>query len=284
MKTVEWNSGRGSATFVPELYRVAAANRELPDLATIDIVPVSGDRPAFEAGQFNMLYVFGVGEIAISMSGDPTQDGAFVHTVRNVGLVSGAVTKLAPGDTIGVRGPFGKGWPVKEAEGSDIVILTSGLGLAPVRPAIYQILANRERYGRIAILVGYHSPSDIFFRSDLELWRQRLDVNIEVTVSHAGSGWRGNAGAVHALIPRVSFDPKETVAMLCASEVKMRYMAAALCDMGVSASKIFFTMERNMKCAAGLCGRCQFGPDFICKDGPVMTYERIEKILAIREV
>jgi NAD(P)H-flavin reductase len=288
MNAVERNFKAGvrkePGLFIPELYRVAAANLELADIATLAITPVAGARPSFKAGQFNMLYVFGVGEIAISMSGDPAREETFVHTIRNVGPVSGALTRLEPGAAMGVRGPFGRGWPVEEAEGSDILILSSGLGLAPVRPAIYQILAHRERYGRIAILVGFHSPDDIFFRQDLEQWRQRLDVSIEVTVSHAGHGWRGNVSAVHALIPRVSFEPRETVAMLCASEVKMRYMAAALCDMGVPASQIFFTMERNMKCAAGLCGRCQFGPEFICKDGPVMTYERIAKILAVREV
>lgn len=245
---------------------------------------MSGTRPAFNAGQFNMLYIFGVGEVAISMSGDPAEEGAFVHTIRNVGLVSGALTKLEAGAMIGVRGPFGKGWPVEAAEGSDVVIVTSGLGLAPVRSAIYRILANRERYGRIAILVGFHSPDDLFFRQDLAHWRQRLDVGIEVTVSHAGRGWRGNVGAVKDLIQRASFEPRETFAMVCASEVKMRYMAGVLSDMGVAANRIYFAMERNMKCAVGLCGRCQFGPDFICKDGPVMRFDQIGRILAVREV
>jgi NAD(P)H-flavin reductase len=269
---------------VPQRYRVVSAKRELADLATLKIAPVSGTRPAFKAGQFNMLYVFGVGEVAISMSGDPAEEEAFVHTIRNVGLVSGALTKLEAGAMIGVRGPFGKGWPVEAAEGSDVIIITSGLGLAPVRSAIYRILANRERYGHIAILAGFHSPDDLFFREDLAHWRQRLDVSVEVTVSHAGRGWRGNVGAVQELIRRTAFDPRETYAMVCASEAKMRYMAGVLSDSGVAADQIYFAMERNMKCAAGLCGRCQFGPDFICKDGPVMRYDRLAPILAVREV
>ncbi len=272
--------------FLPELYRVGRTKLEIPDVVTIEIAPLSGLRPAYTAGQFNMLYVFGVGEVAISMSGDPADMSGFVHTIRDVGRVSRALTAVKEGDVIGVRGPFGTGWPVHEAEGLDVVLVCSGLGLAPLRPAIYHVLSNRERYGRVSILLGFHSPEDLLFRQEFETWRQRLDVDLLLTVNHADRSWKGNVGGVQSLgfVKRANFDPKETLAMVCGTETKMRYMAASLRDAGIPESRIYFSMERNMKCAMGLCGRCQFGPDFICKDGPVLPFDRISHILAVREI
>jgi NAD(P)H-flavin reductase len=270
--------------FVPQVYRVGGIRRELSDTVTLDFAPLAGMRPAFEPGQFNMLYVFGVGEIAISMSGDSTDETRFVHTVRDVGATSKAITRLEVGATIGLRGPFGVGWPVAAAEGSDVVIIAGGLGLAPLRPAIYHVLANRARYGRVAILFGSRSPSDMLYRHELEQWRQRLDVDIEATVDHADTNWRGNVGVVPALIPRIAFDPRETVAMICGPEIMMRFTVGALRAAGVSPERIYLSMERNMKCAIGLCGHCQFGPTFVCKDGPVMRFDRIADIFAIREI
>jgi NAD(P)H-flavin reductase len=270
--------------FLPELYRVVSVRRELADTATLEIVPASGERPSFAPGQFNMLYVFGVGEVAISMSGDCADRSRFVHTVRNVGAVSGAIAALEAGAVIGVRGSFGAGWPVAAAEGSDVVIVAGGLGLAPLRPAIYHLLANRARYGRVTILFGARSPQDMLYRSELEAWRRNLDVDVEVTVDHADPDWRGNVGVVTKLIPRAAFDPRETFAFVCGPEVMMRYASSALVDAGVAAGRVFLSMERNMKCAIGLCGHCQFGPSFVCKDGPVMALEKIASILTVREV
>lgn len=270
--------------FVPALYRVETVERELADVVTLTLAPVSGARPSFIPGQFNMLYAFGVGEAAISLSGSPAEDDRFVHTVRDVGAVSGAITRLEPGATIGVRGPFGAGWPVREAEGSDVLIIAGGLGLAPVRPAIYEIFANRERYGRVSILFGSRNPSDMLYRHELEEWRQRLDVDIDVTVDHADPDWRGNVGVVPNLVKRAAFDPDETVAFICGPEIMMRFTVAALDEMGVTADRIHLSMERNMKCAIGLCGHCQFGPTFVCKDGPVMRYDRIAGIFTVREI
>jgi NAD(P)H-flavin reductase len=270
--------------FAPELYRVAAVRPELSDTVSLDIVPHAGVRPAYAPGQFNMLYAFGVGEIAVSMSGDCVDTSRTVHTVRNVGAVSKAIAALSAGATLGVRGPFGTGWPVAEAEGSDVLIIAGGLGLAPLRPAIYHVLAHRSRYGRVAILFGSRSPQDLLFRDELEGWRRQLDVDVAVTVDHADTSWRGNVGVVTTLIPRTAFDPRDTVAFVCGPEIMMRFVASALAQAGVTADKIHLSMERNMKCAIGLCGHCQFGPAFVCKDGPVMRYDRIAKILAIREI
>ena len=230
-----------------------------------------------------MLYAFGVGEVAISISGaaDAT---SFVHTVRDVGAVSGAIAKLQAGAIIGLRGPFGTGWPVAAAQGADVVLVAGGLGLAPLRPAIYHILANRARYGRVVILFGSRHPEDMLYRHELEQWRQRLDVEVEVTVDHADADWHGNVGVVPALIRRAVFDPHDTVALICGPEVMMRFTVSALRDAGVSPDRIYLSMERNMKCAIGLCGHCQFGPTFICKDGPVMRFDKIADIFAVREI
>lgn len=270
--------------FVPQPYRVARARREAADITTLEIVPVAGARPDYQPGQFNMLYVFGVGEVAISMSGETAASGLYVHTVRNVGLVSKAVASLQPGAMLGVRGPYGSAWPTTAAEGSDVLLVAGGLGLAPLRPAIYRVLANRERYGRVVLMYGTRTPADILYRQELERWRRRLDVEILVTVDRADTTWRGDVGVVPKLIGRAGFDPENAFAMVCGPEVMMRFTADALRHAGLGLDRIYLSMERNMKCAIGLCGHCQFGPDFVCKDGPVMRYDRIAGILTVREI
>ena len=270
--------------FVPVPYRVGRVRRETRDITTLELAPFAGDRPEFLPGQFNMLYVFGIGEVAISVSGDPAGRDAYVHTVRDVGVVSGAIAKLVTGAMLGLRVPYGTPWPVDVAEGNDVVFVAGGLGLAPLRPAIYHVLARRERYGRVVLLYGTRSPTDILFRSEVERWRRRLDVEVLVTVDRADADWRGDVGVVPRLIGRAGFDPHGTVGMVCGPEVMMRFTANALHDAGVATDHIYLSMERNMKCAIGLCGHCQFGPDFVCKDGPVMRYDRIANIMTVREI
>ena len=268
---------------LPRVARVMGSRRELGDVWTLDIDPgVNGF--AFAPGQFNMLYAFGVGEAAISISGDPAENGRLVHTIRAVGKVSEALTRLKAGDALGLRGPFGLGWPAEVPKGSDVVIVAGGLGLAPLRPSIYRLLANRDGVGRIALLCGARSPADILFRQELEHWRTRLDLDVEVTVDHAGADWHGNVGVVTTLIPRAAFDPKRTVAMVCGPEIMMRFAAIELHKAGVSGDAIYLSMERNMKCAIGHCGHCQFSSDFVCRDGPVATYGRLGRLMALREI
>jgi NAD(P)H-flavin reductase len=267
---------------IPQPLRITRILRENAAVATIELAPVSDF--AFAPGQFNMLYVFGLGEVAISLSGDPGEAGRIVHTVRAVGAVSAAITRLRRGMEIGVRGPYGSAWPLAESEGSDVVIVAGGLGLAPLRPAIYGVLTRRERYGRVVVLYGTRSPSDILYRRELETWRRRLDVDIVVTVDHASGDWRGNVGVVPVLIPRLAVDPEHTVAMVCGPEIMMRFTIDALRQRRLATNQIYLSMERNMKCAVGLCGHCQFGPAFVCRDGPVFRFDRIAPIFNIREV
>ena len=269
-------------SLAPQLLRVARVRRETADVATLELTPASPF--AFTAGQFNMLYVFGLGEVVISISGDPARDDRIVHTVRAVGAVSGAITRLRRDQVIGVRGPYGSCWPVSESEGSNIIIVAGGLGLAPLRPVIYHVLAHRERYGRVVVLYGARSPADILYGGELEAWRRRLDLDITVTVDHAVADWWGNVGVVPALIPRTPVDPDHAVAMVCGPEIMMRFTVDALRQRGLAMERIFVSMERNMKCAIGLCGHCQFGPAFICREGPVFRFDRIAPFFSAREI
>ena len=251
-------------------------------MATLELAPASPF--AFGPGQFNMLYAFGLGEVAISISGDPAAQDRIVHTVRAVGAVSAAITRLRRNMAVGVRGPYGSAWPVADSEGNDIIVVAGGLGLAPLRPAIYRVLARRDQYGRVVLLYGARGPGDILYRRELEAWRRRLDVDIVVTVDHAAADWRGNVGVVPALIARTPVDPEHAVAMVCGPEIMMRFTIDALRDRGLPADRIYLSMERNMKCAVGLCGHCQFGPAFVCRDGPVFRFDRIAPIFNIREI
>ena len=273
----------GADAMLPTVATVIAARQELADVWTLDI-DTGPDGFVFAPGQFNMLYAFGVGEAAISISGDPAEPGRLVHTIRSVGKVSDALVRLKPGDMLGLRGPYGGGWPLAAALGTDVVIVAGGLGLAPLRPTLYRLLAERDRYGRIIILCGARGPGDILFREELEKWRSRLDVEIEVTVDHADKSWHGNVGVVTTLIAKSTFDPLKTVAMLCGPEIMMRFAAVDLAKAGVPPEAIYLSMERNMKCAIGRCGHCQFSSDFVCKDGPVATWARLGRLVEMREI
>lgn len=259
--------------------------KESHDTFSFGLEPLVGDREfRFAPGQFNMLYVYGVGEVPISISGDPTKPLSLVHTTREVGTVTRAMRTLKVGDTIGVRGPYGTSWPVDEARKRDVVLITGGIGLAPLRPVIYYILAHREQYGRVVLLYGSRTPEDILFRKDLERWRARFDVETHLTVDRASGTWRGNVGVVTQLIRRSPFDPLNCVAMVCGPEIMMRFTVSELEKRGVPYDRMYLSMERNMKCGIGLCGHCQLGPSFVCKDGPVYRYDQLNDIFIKREM
>ena len=270
---------------LPALFGIRRVRKETHDTFTLELEPANGTAEfSFKAGQFNMLYLFGVGEVPVSISGDPTDSSVLVHTIRSVGTVTKVMRTLKRGDFLGVRGPFGSHWPVVEAAGSDIVIVAGGIGLAPLRPALYHVLSQREKYGKVVLLYGTRTPDDILYRRELEQWRSRFDLDVAITVDRAPSGWRGNVGVVTSLIQKVSFDPLNTVAMVCGPEIMMRFTVQELQKRGIKAEDTYVSMERNMKCAVGFCGHCQYGPAFICKDGPVFAYDRIRDLFASREV
>lgn len=269
----------------PLPFRVQRVRRETRDTFTLELQSANGaGRPSFLAGQFNMVYVFGAGEVPMSITGDPADQDTIIHTTRSVGMVSQAICKLKSGDMVGLRGPFGTPWPVEEAAGKDVVVVAGGIGLAPLRPVVYQLLADRAKFGKVVLIYGTRTPADILYQKELAKWRSRLDFRVAVTVDRAPAAWRGSVGVVTTLIPKVSFDPQRTVAMVCGPEVMMRFVARELEARGVEKNRIYISMERNMKCAVGFCGHCQLGPQFICKDGAVFRYDRIRPLLGIREL
>jgi NAD(P)H-flavin reductase len=268
----------------PVPYRIRRVTKETYDTFTFELEPVNGRVMSFAPGQFNMLYVFGVGEVPISISGDPAEPDALVQTVRAVGPTTRAMSKLRRDDVIGVRGPFGTRWPTDEARGKDVVVVVGGIGLAPLRPMIYQLLADRDSFNRVYLLYGARTPDDLLYTRELSDWRGRLDFDVEVTVDSAPADWRGHVGVVTTLIPRAEFDPQNTIAAVCGPEIMMRFTIMELQKRGMSDENIYVSMERNMKCGIGLCGHCQYGPTFICKDGAVFPYERIRELFRKREI
>jgi len=280
-KTLEKPAAPAAANpMTPRLFRVRQRVRETHDTFTLEMEPTGGcNGLAFAPGQFNMLYVYGVGEVPISISSDPALPQAIRHTTREVGVVTRAMRQLTTGDRIGIRGPFGTSWPVEEAHGRDVVLVAGGIGLAPLRPALYHLIRFRERYGKLVLLYGTRTPSDILFRRDLERWRAKFDLEVHVTVDRAMGKWRGHVGVVTTLIPRAPFDPLDTVAMICGPEIMMRYTAAELEQRGVPPRNIHVSMERNMKCGIGQCGHCQCGSVFVCRDGPVFRYDQGRPLL-----
>ena len=270
---------------IPKPFRIHRMTKETHDTYTIELESTNGaDGFPFSAGQFNMVYVFGVGEVPISISGDPSIPKMLKHTTRSVGIVTKAILKLRSGDVLGVRGPFGSRWPVNEAVGNDVVIVAGGIGLAPLRPVLYSFISQRDKYGKIILLYGARTPEDLLYKKELEQWRGRFDLEVKVTVDSATGNWRGNVGVVTTLIPRIQFDPLHTVAMICGPEVMMRYTLKELQSSGIKNENIYVSMERNMKCGICLCGHCQFGPKFVCKDGPVFCYDHIKELFGKREI
>lgn len=270
---------------LPTTYLVQRVRKETNDTFTLELASTTGvEEFPFQPGQFNMLYVFGVGEIPISISGDPTRPKMLTHTTRAVGTVTSVMRQLKRGDMLGVRGPFGSAWPVDEAAGKDVVVVAGGLGLAPIRPALYHVLAHREKYDNMVLLYGTRTPNDILYRREIEKWRARLDVDVYVTVDRAIYPWRGNVGVVTRLIPKAPFDPLNAVALICGPEIMMRFTVIELQKRGVAPDNIFISMERNMKCAIGFCGHCQWGPNFVCKDGPVFRYSEVRRFFERREI
>jgi NAD(P)H-flavin reductase len=274
-----------SNAMTPLLYRIQRVQKETYDTFTVELVPKDGvGISAFAPGQFNMLYVFGVGEVPISISGDPSDSGILVHTTRAVGTVTRALRALKPGDTVGIRGPFGTPWPVRESVGSDIAVVAGGIGLAPLRSAIYDIFRHRDKYGSVVLLYGARTPEDLVYRKELDRWRARFKLDVHVTVDRATGSWNGNVGVVTTLIHKAPFDPFHTVALICGPEVMMHFTTMELEKRGLPDNNIVLSMERNMKCGIGLCGHCQFGPLFVCKDGPVFRLGQIKDLLAKWEI
>ncbi len=236
----------------------------------------------FSPGQFNMLHLPGIGEVAISISSDPAQPETLLHTIRQAGNVTGAIAQLKKGDLIGVRGPYGSAWPVEEAAGNDLIFVSGGLGLPPLRPAIYHVARHRQRYGQVIVLAGARSPADLLFPEEYDAWREK-DIEVIVTVDRADDNWRGHVGVVPMMFYKLRPDPRRTIVFTCGPEIMMRFVIYEALARRIPKERIYLSLERNMKCAIGFCGHCQFGPFFLCKEGPVLSFDRLEPFFGVEE-
>ncbi len=274
-----------SDPMLPELYKVTKIQENTHDTFTLEMVPKNKTKIfSFLPGQFNMIYLFGVGEVPISISGDPSSTDFLVHTIRAVGTVTDAMSKIKEGQTVGIRGPFGSHWPIEKAMGKDVLLIAGGIGLAPLRPVVYYILAHRSKYRKVVLLYGTRSPDDIIYEEEYQNWQENFDITVETTVDNTDSEWQGHVGIVSALISKKDFSPTNMVAIICGPEIMMHFSVQELVRREVTWNDIYISMERNMKCAIGFCGHCQYGAKFICKDGPVFCYSSIQETLKRREI
>ena len=275
-------------TAVPVPYRVVDRREDTADTATLTLDCPRSPLPPFAPGQFAMLTSYGIGEVPISLagagSGDDGRAPRLVHTLRAVGAVTRALHAARPGDVIGVRGPFGVGWDVASAAGRDLVVVAGGIGLAPLRPVVLAALAERSRYGRVAVLVGARTPPDMLYPDELERWDSNDGVQVVMTVDRPDPTWGGHVGVVTTLIDRADFAPDNSVAFVCGPEVMMRFVAQALIARGMPARRVRVSLERNMHCGTAWCGHCQLGPLLVCRDGPVTGYDVAGPLMTVREL
>ncbi|MFE1327794.1 FAD/NAD(P)-binding protein [Streptomyces sp. NPDC058741] len=269
---------------LPVPYRLRRVRRETADTVSLTLAPAGEAALApFAPGQFAMVYAFGVGEIPVSVSRIGDRD--VVHTVRSVGAVSAALAALPPGSTVGLRGPFGTGWGLERAAGRDVVVVSGGIGLAPLRPLVVAALEARRAYGRLNLLVGSRTPDDLLYADQVRAWAQSPGPpHCRATVDRPSGSWWGHVGLVTTLLNTAAFAPENTTAYVCGPEVMIRATARDLNQRGVPADRIRVSLERNMRCATGHCGHCQLGGVLLCRDGPVIGWDRAASLLSVREL
>jgi len=236
----------------------------------------------FRPGQFNMVYLYGVGEVAISIVSDPRNEHLYDHTIRVVGRVTRGLERLRSGEFVGIRGPFGRGWPLREAQGRDVLIVTGGLGCAPTVSVINYILNRRDRYGRLIIMQGVKHADDLLWRDRYAQWARQPDTDVIIAADQGAALWPWHVGLVTDLFDNIHLNPARTVAMMCGPEGMMHAAVKQLTQRGVEEAEIYLSMERNMQCAVGHCGHCQFGGKFVCRDGPVFSFPQIKELFGVK--
>lgn len=274
-----------SNAYLPYEAEVVENIPESPSLFTLRLRftdPGQQQRYQFEPGQFNMLYLYGVGEVAISIVSDPKDEHIIDHTIRSVGRVTKGLEKLEAGDRIGIRGPFGRGWPVAEAEQKDVVIVTGGLGCAPVVSIINYIMYRRERFGLVNIVQGVKHSNDLIWKGRYDHWRTAPDTNVLLAADDGEPLWPWHIGPVTGLFDQLQFNKEHVIVIMCGPEGLMRVVTKHMLEQGVGECDIWLSMERNMQCGVGHCGHCQYGGKFICRDGPVFCYEQIKDLFGVK--
>lgn len=274
-----------AVTALPHEAEIVARDQEARDLFTLHLrlaEPQARAAYQFVPGQFNMLYVPAAGEVPISIASDPDQPQLLAHTIRAVGRVTRRLATLAPGDRLGLRGPYGQGWRLQEAEGQDLIVLTGGLGCAPVVAAIGYVIAHRERYGQLAILQGVKHAADLIWRARYDAWGQLPETEVRLAADQPDHHWTDHVGLVTDLLDQVHLQPQRCVALVCGPEPMMLAGAKRLVQLGVAAERIWLSLERDFQCGIGHCGHCQLGPWFVCRDGPVFRWSDIGWLLGTR--
>jgi len=272
-----------ATALLPEPAEIVEKRSFAPDIHAYRlrlVDPAARPRFDFTPGQFNMVYVPGVGEVAISISSDP-DDEDLEHTIRIVGRTTRVIAGLGPGDVLGLRGPYGRGWPLHEARFKDVVVVTGGIGCAPVTGAIDYMFRRRASYGHLTVMHGVRKPADLVHRTRFEAWRREPDTTVLLTADQPDRAWRDRSGVVTELFDQIQMDPGRTVAFLCGPEVMLHFATSTLRQRGLADDRIFLSLERNMHCAIGLCGHCQLGPEFVCKDGPILPYRRLARFFRV---
>jgi len=226
-------------------------------------------------GQFVGVSVFGFGEAPISVTSSPTAPNSFQLCVRNVGSVTGALHRLAPGATVGIRGPFGRGFPVDRMRNRHVLFVAGGLGLAPLRSLINYVFDRRQEFGHLTILIGARTPGELLFREEFGNWERRHDADVHVTVDRAEDSWTGHVGVITTLFPKIQIDPKTTTVVIVGPPVMYRFALAETFAKGVPHDQVYVSLERRMKCGVGKCGHCQMNGVYVCQKGPVFSYTEI---------
>ncbi|MBS7611618.1 FAD/NAD(P)-binding protein [Candidatus Bathyarchaeota archaeon] len=263
-----------SNPYIPRKAIIESIRDETPDIKTFRIKFKDGSFN-FNPGQFVMVSMLGVGESAISISSHPEDADKFVElSIRKVGNVTGSIFKLKPGSTIGIRGPFGNGWPMDEASGKNLLIVGGGCGQGALRPLILDVLRHRDCYGRVEILYGARTPQDLMFKYEHDIWARVPDGCLLLTVDSIPTSveWKYNLGVVTTLFGKTLIKPENSLALICGPEIMMHFAVRGLLSMGFKSDQIYLSMERRMKCGIGKCGHCQIGSKYVCKDGPVFTH------------
>jgi sulfite reductase subunit B len=265
------------SVYLPTMARLVKTEQmtELEKLFTLELP--EGAHLGNEPGQFVEVSLFGIGEAPISISSSPSRsNGTFEMCVRNVGDLTNAMHNLEPGALLGIRGPFGNPFPIDKMKGRDVLFVAGGLGLPPLRSLINQVLDERGFFGRVIILYGTNEPSRILFRDELAEWAGRDDVEFHMTVDRGDETWQGNIGVITTLFPKITINPRNTVATVVGPPIMYRFVLMELLGKGIPETQIYLSLERRMKCGVGKCGHCQINELYCCQDGPVFRYADIK--------
>ncbi len=264
--------------YYPTMCKVKAA-RQVTDMEKWYEIEMPENQNLNHApGQFVEVSAFGIGEAPISVSSSPTKRGSFELCIRQVGMLTNILKSYEPGDMIGIRGPFGQGYPMEKFFGKDILIIAGGIGLVPLRSLINYILDNRQNYGRLIILYGAKTPAELLFKDELDAWQARDDVELHVTVDQADENWKGNTGVITTLIPSLDLKLNQTIAAITGPPIMYKFVVMSLKSKQLPDDQIYLSLERRMKCGVGKCGHCQINGVYCCQDGPVFNYIDIKPL------